>query len=174
MAIMRDFAWFGQLNIFKSTIIYMSLSHSLCSYIPSFCFLIPTFHHSAPPSFTKSTKEQTESSFSIEIVAISIYYVQRCWSWTCVNISMLLYDAMEVPSVSNGWRFWPQKLFSVDPELSKNLIWYVLVGQTQTRTREPMRFAGYGLTCRFQSPVLCFGVFYLLSHLDTLLLISKD
>jgi len=48
-----------------------------------------------------------------------------------------------------------------------------LGGQARTSTRQPAGFAGFGYTCRFQSPVLCFCFFYLWLHLDTLLLIAK-
>ena len=34
MAIMRVFARFNQLNLYTSTIIFMSVSNSQCSYIP--------------------------------------------------------------------------------------------------------------------------------------------
>ena len=42
----------------------------------------------------------------------------------------------------------------------------VLSGQTRTRTSQPTGFAGFGSTCQFQSPVLCFRFFFFWSHLD--------
>ena len=49
----------------------------------------------------------------------------------------------------------------------------ILAGYTWTRTRQPAGFAMCGETCQFRSPVQCFGIFYLWSDLDTLLLITK-
>jgi len=69
--------------------------------------------------------------------------------------------------------FGPEQRFCSVPEPSNNPTRRVMVGQTQTRTRQPAGFAGFGYTRQFQSPVLCLGFFYLWSHLDTLLLIAK-
>jgi hypothetical protein len=63
--------------------------------------LILTFHCTAPQSFPQSTNKLTESSFSIEIIAIFFYYVYRWWSWTSANISMLWYDAIDIPTLIN-------------------------------------------------------------------------
>ena len=48
-----------------------------------------------------------------------------------------------------------------------------MAGRTRTRTYKPACFARFGSTRRFQSPVLHFGFYYLWSHSDMPLLISK-
>jgi len=47
-------------------------------------------------------------------------------------------------SVSNGSGFGPQKRVGSVPDPAKNLTRWLLVGRTQTRTRQPAGFAGFG------------------------------
>jgi hypothetical protein len=69
--------------------------------------------------------------------------------------------------------FGPEKWFGSGSEQSKNLTHIIFVGESRTRTRQPARFAGFGKTCQFQSPVIVFGFFYLWSQSDILLLCAK-
>lgn len=58
-------------------------------------------------------------------------------------------------------------------EPSKNPTCSVSAGQTRTCAHQPTHIAASGLTSQFQSLVVFFVFFYLWSHIDTLLLISK-
>jgi hypothetical protein len=76
-------------------------------------------------------------------------------------------------SVSNGSGYGPEKQFGSVPEPSKNPTCYCMAGQARMNTHQTMGSAKFGYTCRFQSPVLVIGFFYLWSHSDIPLLIAK-
>ena len=66
--------------------------------------------------------------------------------------------------------FGPEKWYSSIPDPSKNPTRSFLASQSRTPTEQPPGLTRFHLTCRFQSPVLFFGVFYLWSQSDMLLL----
>jgi len=55
----------------------------------------------------------------------------------------------------------------------KNLTFCILEGQIRTHTRQRTGFAGFGLTSQFQSAVPVFGLFFLWSHSDILMLMAN-
>jgi hypothetical protein len=83
-----------------------------------------------------------------------------------VSNDHLCYQRIRVTGQQPGFRL--DKLFSSVPELSKNPMRSMFVGQTRIRTRQPVHVAGLGLTHLFQSPKCVFGSFDSWLHSDIL------
>jgi len=75
------------------------------------------------------------------------------------------------PSVSNGSGFGPETPFCSGSKPFKNRTCCFLAVQNRPRTRQPVGYAGFGSIRQVQSLVLHFGLFYLSSHWDILLII---
>jgi len=79
------------------------------------------------------------------------------WCWGLLRsppaiVGRTFWCSLGTSSVGNGSGFGTQNGVGSVPDPSENPTQRLLVGQTRTRTRQPVGFARFGKTCRFESP----------------------